>query len=272
MKTATSSPAATKPPSGCARGRVKSLCLLALVLVICPGCLSTSRVHPQFRTRVQAIHNVAIMPMPATAVRVEVIGAKEVTFPYAEEFCARLRALLVEQCRARGLEVVQPRLTAGDWLTRTNGFEDREVWMQLQLRRAYETIWMTHGGFPRAKTVHPEAALLAEHEQADALLFAGALVVTEAPAAEATRTTMNVLTLAVGLGLAAFGGGSGGLFLEGSPAGCRLEVALVEARTGDILWRSWLFTESHDGLKPDKAVTKIFRSYPIKPTTKSETP
>jgi hypothetical protein len=204
-----------------------------------------------------------VLPIPATAIQIKTLDAEEVPFPQVEEFCRRLSDQIAKQWELRGFKVAQSKLGAGNRGTITNGFQDKDVWMQVQLRRAYETLARVNGQV-RGEVTRPEAPLLAEYEGADGLVFVGAFVVTESPGAAGTRRACNALTALVGVGLLLSGSSVGGLAFEGSPEGCSLEVILVEGRTGEVLWRSLVTSKSLDGPLLDTVVQKVFARYPKK--------
>ena len=132
--------------------------------------------------------------------------------------------------------------------------------MQLQLLRSYETL-VKIPMRPLPQVIRPEGPLLAEYENADGLVFVCATVITESTEAKGTRYAVNTVSFAVGI-LAMFGGSSSAPYLEGSPAGCSLEVTLVEGRSGEVLWRSWVNPKSLDGPKLHAAVRELFARYP----------
>ena len=242
--------------------RTLAAILLAISTLLGAGCKTNSSVHPQFAARAQALHTVAILPIPATAIKVGVVNAEQDRFPQVEEFRQRLIQQLTPQWENRGFKVIQSKLPAGDGRAITNGFENRDIWMQLQLNRAYEGLARIQR-HASEKLVRPEAELLAEYEGADALVFVSAKVITETPAATGTRVAANTLVFFAGLAVALTGhSGGGGMMLAGSPEGCSLEVVLVDGRNGDILWRSFVTPKSLDGPKLEQAVQKIFSRYP----------
>lgn len=237
-----------------------SLILLTITILLGTGCQTNHAVHRQFSKRVRELHTVAILPIKATAIKMGMAGPEPDQFPQVEEFQRQLIAQLTPQMESRGFKVIQSKLPAGHWGAITNDFEKREVWMQLQLSRAYESLARIMGRV-RGELVRPEAELLAGYEGADALLFVLAEAITETPAATAARVTENTLVFFAGLA-AALAGHSGGMKLAGSPEGGRLEVILVDGRSGDILWRSFVTAESLGGTKLEQAMQKVFSRYP----------
>jgi len=252
-------PPRTKPSEK--RGRLVAMAIgSVLVVLLCAGCLSTSTVHPEFGLRAKRMTNLVVLPVPATAIQVQVAGAKQIEFPQVQEFCERLRSLIAQQWEQRGFQVTQSRLKVENWGAINNGFEDRDVWMRLQLQRANGCL-APQTRANRLECIRPEAPLLAEYEGADVLVFAGASTVLESPGAKGTRWTYNVLAITVGLTMAVLTGGTQPDLMD-SPERNSLEVILVEGRTGEVLWRSWARPKSLKGPKLDAAVKKLFAHYP----------
>lgn len=240
-----------------ARHPAKEIALLFLLvaLALCSGCETTSAVHPQFATRTRALTNLVILPIPTAALRVRVAGITNEPFPAKDEFRKRLYQQVSAQCKQRGFHVSPSKLSLEDCAASTNGFGDRQVWMLLQLVRAYQTLAIIPTRAP-PMVVRPEASLLSEYENADGLLFVNACIVTESSGAKGTRYALNT----VGMLTSLLGGGAP--LLMDSPEGCTLEVVLVEGRSGEVLWRNLVCQASMEGPKLNTALTNLFSNYP----------
>ena len=245
-----------------------SLILLTITVLLGTGCQTNHAVHRQFSKRVRELHTVAILPIKATAIKMGMAGPEPDQFPQVEEFQRQLIAQLTPQMESRGFKVIQSKLPAGHWGAITNGFEKREIWLQCQLHRAYEKWvddWLP--GYPSRQLMRPEAELLAEYEGADALLFIRAEVITETPLSAgktAALVAAQIGMVALMVPVAVLSGGSSGLGTMGSEpkAGCRLKVVLVDGRSGDILWRSFVEPKSLESASLEQTVKRVFSSYP----------
>jgi hypothetical protein len=239
-----------------------TICLpLALTLLLCAGCQSPSFTHSEFDSRVKALNRLVILPVPATGRHAEFLSSTPEPFPQADQFSAVVKEATTREFERRHFKVLTSKLPAGDCGAISNHFENRQLWMQLQLRRADQTLARV-GGFIKGHCVRPEAPLLAEYEGVDGLIFVYAARVTESSSARTARYTINTASVIIGTGLALSGAGSSTPVVMGSPAGCCLEVILVEGRTGDVLWRSRVVSTDPDGLTPRQAVEAVFARYP----------
>lgn len=233
-----------------------------LVITLGAGCRTTSFVRSDFAARTKGLTNLVVMPVSAAAIERQPNGVKVDAFGQQEAVCQQLRTLIAKQYQIRGFRVVQSKLvTAGRETVANEISHDRTIWMQLQVQRAYQTLERI-GGYARGNIVRPEVPLLSDYEKADALVFINASVVTESSEARNERFAYNAVAITVGLGAALLGGSSSAPFLEGSPEGSSLEVVLVEGRTGEVLWRSWTYTDSPDRQWLGPAVQEVFTDYP----------
>lgn len=236
---------------------MKTLYLLIITAALGTGCQTTSFVHRQFDTRAKGLTNLVVMPVSAIAIEIQANGVRLNAFPQQGTVCQQLETLTARQFRIRGFKVARSKLATEDRGGITNDIaHDRKIWMQLQVRRANQSLARI-GGHARGKIVRPEAPLLAEYEGADALIFVNASLVTESSEARKVRLAENAAGIAVSL---VTGGVTAGL---GSPEGSSLEVVLVEGRTGEVLWRSWTNTDSSDGRWLGTAVAELFTDYPV---------
>lgn len=241
---------------------MKTLYLLIITATLCAGCETTSFVHRQFDTRVKGLTNLVVMPVSAATIEHQANGVKWNAFPQQGAVSQQLGTLIARQFQIRGFKVVQSKLAIGNQVTVTNDISrDREMWMQLQVHRAYQTL-VRIGGHARGKIVRPEVPLLADYEKADGLIFVKACAVTESSAGRNARLARNTASIFVDLGLAALGDTTPNWLVEGSPEGSDLEVVLVEGRTGEILWRSWTSSDLPDRRWLGTAVQEVFTDYP----------
>lgn len=236
------------------------LCLL--IIALGAGCRTTSFVRSDFAARTKALTNLVVMPVSAAAVEYQANGIKWNPFLQEGAICQQLRTLIARQYQVRGFKVVQSKLATSSGTVITNDISrDREMWMQLQVQRAYQTL-VRIGGYARGNVVRPEVPLLSDYEKADGLVFINASVVTESSEARNERFAYNAVAITVGLGATLLSGSSTVPFLEGSPEGGSLEVILVEGRTGEVLWRSWTYTDLPDRQWLGPAVQEVFSDYP----------
>lgn len=226
-----------------------------VAMVLCGGCETTSAEHPKFVSRARALTNLVVLPIPTAAVLVKAAGITNQPLPLQDEVRKRLYQQVAAQWKQRGFHVSPSKLSLESCAASTNGFADRQVWMLLQLVRAYQTLTIIPTRAP-PMIVRPEAPLLTEFENADGLVFVRACIVTESSGAKGTRYALNT----VGALTALLGGGAP--LLMDSPEGCTLEVVLVEGRTGQVLWRNLVQQKSMDGPKLNTAVTNLFAAYP----------
>jgi hypothetical protein len=236
------------------------IALFLLAALLCAGCRTPTTSHSEFASRIRGLTNLVILPIPAVGEQILVLESKPAPFPHAAEFSQQVREQMVRQLEGRGFKVAHMKLPACNWGAITNGFEDRTVWMQLQLQRAYQSL-ARYGGHARGNILRPEGPLLAEYEAADGLVFISVHRVTESAGARSTRYTLNAVSAVASVG-AALCGAPSTPYINASPEGCSVDVALVEGRSGVVLWRSWVASDSPDGLKPGEAVKDVFASYP----------
>jgi len=228
---------------------VQAICLACLVAVVSVGCQSTPEAHPEFAARVKSLTNLVVMPISVMSVQLQPGGPVPAAYPNVEQFSQRLQGQVVNQFESRGVNVVPAKL--GENLTViTNGFKAGEPDMAQELRRAYRSLARV-GLVARENVVCPEARVLAGHESADALVFTSVYVTTESAGYKTIRWTGNVLFML-----------TDPVWVEGSPEGCRLQVILVEGRSGEVLWHSRVTPKSLEGARLDAAVAQAFARYP----------
>ena len=234
--------------------RRRFLALVAgVVLITCTGCQTYT--HPKFRERSAHLTTVAFLPpqirtgMASASPQPMQFGdrlsllAAEFGTPLPEEakFRADLPDLIAAEFQKRGLTVkvstLESRLpdsTDQIWNPRMRGI----------LNAAYETMHL--------KAVRPEAKVLADHIEADGLVFVNVLAY-KSTAGRTTGVVFNNIAMFVPYG--------GGVIWAHSREAI-VQIALVDGETGDVLWRTKHDFTDLEKTGPSQVIAELFKYYP----------
>jgi len=224
--------------------------LLALVagviLIVGTGCQSDTYTHSQFRERSARLTNVALLPPNIKTGTADIRWLMPAGAPLPEEkkIRADLPGLIASEFRNRGFVVKEcaPESLRSDatnqvWNPRLRGI----------LTSAYGSLGL--------KTVRPEAKVLADHVQADGLVFLNVFAYKSTDGRKAWVALGNTLAI-----LSAAGGGYCGhtsAFSQGL-----VQITLVDGATGDVLWRTIHDFTDFEQTELSKAVAELMKKYP----------
>jgi hypothetical protein len=213
-----------------------------VVLITCTGCQTYT--HPKFRECSAHLTTVAFLP-PQIRTGLADTWASAMAIqpgsPLPEEakMQSELPGLIAAEFRQRGYaakdfssESLLPNSTNLVWDARMVGM----------LNAARETVHL--------KAVRPEAKVLADHVQADGLVFLSVF---------AYKSTAGRKVGVVLNNLAMFGGG-GGTWAHFSQA--MVQIVLVDGETGDVLWRTMHDFTDLEKTRLDQVVAELFKKYP----------
>jgi len=213
-----------------------------VILITCTGCQTYT--HPKFRECSSHLTTVAFLP-PQIRTGLADTWASPMAIqpgsPLPEE--ARMQSefpgLIAAEFRQRGyaakdssLESLLPDSTNLVWDARMVGM----------LNAARETVHL--------KAVRPEAKVLAEHVQADGLVFLSVFAY-KSTAGRKIGVVLNNIAMC---------GGGGGTWAHFSQA--IVQIALVDGETGDVLWRTEHDFTDLEKTGPDQVVAELFKTYP----------
>ncbi len=215
---------------------------LLLLLVLLTGCQTDTFTHKHFPDRVARIHTIGLLPQVHTAMLDTYFGKDPSPAPLPEEQQIRseLIAATIEQLQQRGFMVKDGSVPDG-----TN-----DIWSGRMIQQACSK--------QPSKAARPDAKVLAISLNVDGLIFLDATAYKSTPHRKKITTTQNVIAA---LTLPAI--------LIGVPPvpeemlqGAAAQIALVDGKTGDVLWTTADYFGDFEKNKPTKAVEDLFRRYP----------
>lgn len=225
--------------------RNRLLALIAgVVLIFCTGCQSGTFTCSKFRERSTRLSTIAFLPpqiqtgMTATPwARVRLLGAP---LPEEKKIRAELPDVIAAEFRKRGF-VVKASDPEAFPLDSTNHVGNAH--MSGILTAAY--------GSGNLKAVRPEAKVLTDQVQADGLVFLSVFAYKSTDGRKAWVALGNILALS--------GGGTG----QWTPfSEAKVQIALVDGETGDVLWRTMHDFTDLEKTRPDQVVAELFKKYP----------
>jgi len=224
-----------------------------VVLITCTGCQTYT--HPKFRERSAHLTTIAFLP---PYIRTGMTGAQPTAFQFGDRvslLAAQFGAPLPEEAKFRA---DLPDLIAAEFQKRgltvkVSTLESRlpdstdQIWnprMRGILNAAYDTMHL--------KAVRPEAKVLADHVQADGLVFVNVLAY-KSTAGRTTGVVFNNIAMFVPYG--------GGVIWAHSREAI-VQIALVDGETGDVLWRTKHDFTDLEKTGPSQVVAELFKFYP----------
>lgn len=207
------------------------------------GCQTNTFTHKHFPERVAQIHTVALLPQVHTAMLNTYYGTEHSPAPLPEE----------PQIRAELLTATTNLLQQRGFVVKEGSFPDGTNY-----------IWngqMTYGTFPKPNPrTLPGAKALASNQNVDGLIFLYADAFKSTPHRQNITAAGNTLAVFVFLAsiATAHPAGSMGIPMQGAQA----QIALVDGKTGDVLWTTMNNFSNFETNRPAKAVNDLFSRYP----------
>jgi hypothetical protein len=223
--------------------------VLAAALLVTACATTPHRVAPQFETRLSAIRTVALLPPSVKVYELSAGGTREQMDEWSETARHNVVAAISKQLTARGPLAIKPfEPEPGSPLEE----EFRDV------RALYEAVSasvITHTYVPETsfptKQERFEYSLgplpeFAEAAKTDALLF----VYAEDHISSGGRVALNVFTMLIGM--------AGGVLIIPPGGATRITAALVDAKSGDVLWFNARASQGgHDLRNPASAASLV---------------
>jgi len=234
------------------KSAVKKYAAFLTLAVLLAGCQTNTFTRKHFPERIAQIHTVALLPQVHTAMLDTYFGKDPSPDPLPEEqqIRSKLIASTTDQLQRRGFVVKEGSLLVG-----TN-----QVWNGLKIQDALSTM--------PSKAVRPDAKAAATNLNVDGLIFLDATAYKSTPHRQkitAAQNTLFVITLP--------------LILVGSPPfppvdlqNAAVRIALVDGKTGDVLWATVDNFDNFETNKPAIAVEKLFNRYPKQKPSKRNAP
>jgi hypothetical protein len=220
------------------------LALIAgVILITCAGCQSDTYTHSQFHERSARLTTVAFLPPCIRTGMASNLWVIPLGAPLSEEtrIRAELPCLVADGFRKRGLTV--KKYASGKMLPDSTN----QMWnahMQGLLSAAYGNLGL--------KAVRPEAKVLADHVQADGLVFLSVFAYKSTEGRKAKVAAENFFAI-----LGAYGGS------HLTPCSQAIvQIALVDGETGDVLWRTTHDFTDLEKTRPDQVIAELFKKYP----------
>ena len=233
---------------------MKKIAPLLLLVVLLTGCQTNTFTRKHFPERFARIHTVALLPQVHTAMLDTYFGKDPSPAPLPEEpqIRSKLIASTTDQLQQRGFVVKEGAFPVG-----TN-----QVWNGLKIQNALSTM--------PSKTKRPGATAVATNLNVDGLVFLDATAYKSTPHRQKITTAEN--TLSVLLFLASIAA----LHPVNAPGeswqGAAAQIALVDGKTGDVLWTTVDYCGDLETNKPAKAVQNLFNRYPKQKPSKRNMP
>jgi hypothetical protein len=223
---------------------MKNIAPFLLLAVLLTGCQTNTFTRKHFPERVARIHTVALLPQVHTAMLDTYFGKDPSPAPLPEE--QKIRSELIgsttDQLQQRGFVVKEGPLPGG-----TN-----QVWNGLKIQRAFSTL--------PSKAGRPGAKAAATNLNVDGLIFLDATAYKSTPHRRKITTAEN--TLSVLLFLASIAALHPANVPGESWQDAEVHIALVDGKTGDVLWTTVEYSGDFETNKPAKAVQNLFDRYP----------
>lgn len=253
-------------PLGKHQRYITTLVLTGFVLV---GCATQPafRAPSQYQTRVGGVKTVALMPPHVTVYQLTAGGVTE----KMDEWSATAREHLTQALQTHITSAPGIRLTSLPTVTTAALPSQPATWTELDATQAlYRVVstsiaWHAYTGTPNTfphkvsnfdYTLGPQVSMFAQQAQAEALLFVDAIDHVHT----AGRQALTALGVIVGLAVGAYVGPQGG--------GTAVRVALVDGRSGDILWFNTYSAGSGYDLRTAESCTNIvqaaLKGFPLK--------
>ena len=233
---------------------MKTIAPLLLLAVLLAGCQTNTFARKHFPERVARINTVALLPQVHTAMLDTYFGKYPSPAPLPKEpqIRSKLIASTTDQLQQRGFVVKEGSLPVG-----TN-----QVWNGLKIQDALSTM--------PSKAVRPGATAVATNLNVDGLIFLDATADKSTPHRRKITTVEN--TLAALLFLASIVCLHPSEVPYESLQGAAAQIALVDGKTGDVLWTTVDYCGDFETNKPAKAVQNLFDRYPKQKPSKRNVP
>lgn len=215
---------------------MKRIVSFLLLLVLLTGCQTNTFTRKHFPERVARIHTVALLPQVHTAMLNTYFGTDPSPEPLPEE----------QQIRSELVAAATDQLQQRGFIVNGSSFPDgtNYIWNGSMIYRF---------SVKPSKATLPDAKALATNENVDGLIFLYANAFKSTPHRQKVTTIQNILALP---GILA------GKDISLAWQNAQAQIALVDGKTGDILWTTLDNFDNFETNKPAKAVEDLFKQYP----------
>ena len=208
------------------------------------GCQSETFTHSKFRERRAHLTTIAFLPpQMKTGMAGAMFSPLGAPLPEEGKFRTELPALFTTAFQQRGFAVQEIPADAPCANAPNRVWDSR---LTNILNTAYGSVGL--------KSVRPEAKVLADHVQADGLIFLQVFAYRSTEGRKVEVVLVNTLSI-----LAAAGGkyGPGSSFSQAI-----VQIALVDGQTGDVLWRTVHDFTDLPKTCPDRVVAELLKRFP----------